>query len=177
LAYQRGVFWGVVPFTPAAPFSVKFVRNYEDVETTADLVRRFKQGDIVGDLPFSVRAKLRPILAITEPSSELREITALRLANISRRVRQRLLTEDEERAIVAKEHRYLFPLRPPVVSSLTRRREVYAVVIDSPVTLHESAVTTNAIGEVTEAEFAEICERFIEALELDVRPLEDDDET
>jgi hypothetical protein len=173
LAYQRGVFWGVVPYTPAAPFSVKLLRDYEELETVADLVAAFRRGDVAGEVPFEVRAKLRPILALTEPSTELREITALRLANISRRVRQRQLTEEEEREVVGKEHRYLFPLRPAVVATLTQRREVYAVVIDSPITLHQSAITTQRIGEVTEEEFAEICERLVDALELDVTLIEE----
>jgi hypothetical protein len=87
LAYQRGVFWGVVPYTPAAPFSVKFMREYEDVDTVGQLAREFRNRDIAGELPFSVLAKLRPILAISEPSSLLRDIAALRLVNITRRAR------------------------------------------------------------------------------------------
>jgi len=71
LPYQRGVFWGVVPYTPAAPFSVKFLRTYEDVATIGDLAREFRRQDVAGAVPFSVEGKLRPVLAISEPSPEL----------------------------------------------------------------------------------------------------------
>lgn len=171
MAFQRGVFWGVVPYTPAAPFSVKFLWNYEEVETAAALAEQFRRQDVSGEVPFSVPGKPRPVLALSEPSSELREVTALRLANISRRARDRLLTEDERREVVSGEHRYLFPLAEEAVKSLTRTRETYAVVVDNPVTLHESAIVSRAIGEVTEEEFASICERFVEALQLDLTTL------
>jgi predicted nuclease with RNAse H fold len=168
LAYQRGVFWGVVPYAPAAPFLVKFLRSYEDVPTAGELAREFRKRDIAGEVPFSVDGKLRPILALSEPSEELREITALRLANITRRVRQRHLSQDEADAVVAGTHRYLFPLRPEVVSSLTQTAETYAVIIDSPVVLHASAITTSLIGEMSEEDFAVVCNRFVRALDLDL---------
>jgi hypothetical protein len=177
LAFQRGVFWGVVPYTPAAPFSVKFLRDYEEVDTAAELVRQFKQRDVAGDLPFSVQAKLRPVLALCEPSSILREITALKLANISRRVRQRLLTEEEEAAVIAGEHPRLMPLRREIVSSLTRTNETYAVIIDNPVTLHQSAVVAPPIGVLSEEEFRVVCQRFVQALQLDVAPSDDAEPT
>lgn len=168
MAYQRGVFWGVVPFTPAAPFTVKFVRNWEEYATVSDLSRAIREQDVAGDFPFEVRGKMRPVLALTEPSTELREITALRLANITRRVRDRLLTREEEQSIRSGEHPYLFPLDNAAVRNLgsTPTYDLYAVNVDSPVTLHQSAVATRPVGEVSEATFAAICERYIEALGL-----------
>jgi hypothetical protein len=167
LAYQRGVFWGVVPYTPAAPFSVKFMHKYEDVETIGDLSRQFRDQDIAGEVPFSVLGKLRPILAISEPSLILRDLMALRLVNVTRRARQRHMTQEDERAVLAGEHPYLVPLRQEVVSTLTRTGERYAVSID-PVTLHQSAVGTRVIGEITPEEFAVVCHRFIDVLHLDL---------
>jgi hypothetical protein len=168
LPYQRGVFWGVVPYTPAAPFSVKFLRTYEDVATIGDLAREFRRQDVAGAVPFSVEGKLRPVLAISEPSPELGNVSALRLANISRRVRNRLLAPDEERAIRAGDHPYLLSLRDEVVRSLTRSGETYAVIVENPVTLHESAIATTAIGEITQDEFRLVCTRLVEVLQLDL---------
>jgi hypothetical protein len=173
VAYQRGVFWGVVPFTPKAPFDVKFLHKYEEVATTRDLIDAFRRHDVKGALPFSVEGKLRPILAISEPSAELRDITALRLSNITRRVRERQLSQDDEQAIVGGEHPYLFYLRPETVQALTRERAVYAAVIDSPITLNVSAVTTTAIGEINEHEFAVLCERLVTRLGFDLTMLVD----
>lgn len=168
MAFQRGVFWGVVPFTPAAPFTVKFVRNWEDYATISDLSRAIRDQDMAGDFPFEVRAKMRPILALTEPSSELREITALRLANITRRVHDQQLTREDETAVRNGEHPYLFPLDNAVVRNLGSRPtyDLYAVSVDSPVTLHQSTVVSRAVGEVPEDAFSTICERYIEALGL-----------
>jgi hypothetical protein len=166
LAYQRGVFWGVVPYTPAAPFSVKFMASYEEVDSFGDLAREIRDQDIAGTLPFSVEGKMRPVLAISEPSPMLRDIVALRLVNITRRVRQRHMTAEDEEAVLAGEHSYLVPLRPAVVKPLTRTGEKYAVSID-PVTLNQSACSTTPIGEVTQEEFVVICERLVEVWDLD----------
>jgi hypothetical protein len=165
LAYQRGVFWGVVPYTPAAPFSVKFMRDYEDIDTVTQLAKEFRSRDIAGELPFSVPAKLRPILCISEPSPLLRDIVALRLVNITRRRLHGHMTTEEEHEVLAAEHPFLVPLRAEVVRQLTRRGERYAVAIDV-VTLNESAIATRAIGEVTEEEFTDICQRVVERLGL-----------
>jgi hypothetical protein len=168
LDYQRGVFWGFVPYTPAAPFSVKFLWKFEEFESVGDLAKEFQRNDVAGDVPFSVEGKLRPILAISEPSKDLGDITALRLANISRRVRSKQLTAEEERAVVAGEHPYLHPLRPAVVASLSKTNDIYAVVIDALVTVNETAVATTAIGEITPEEFRVISKRVVDALGLDL---------
>jgi hypothetical protein len=169
LAYQRGVFWGVVPYTPAAPFSVKFLWNYEEFDTIGELTKAFRKNDAAGDVPFSVQGKIRPILAISEPSEDLGDIAALRLANISKRLQRKQLTEEEVREVVEGKHRYLHPLRPAVVASLSKTNDVYAVIIDSPVTLHESAVSTTALGEISPEEFKVISARVVEALGLDLQ--------
>ena len=166
MAYQRGVFWGVVPYAPAAPFSVKLVQRYEDVDTGRELHRKFQEYG--GALPFSVEAKLRPVLALSEPSAELGELTALRLANITRRVRNRHLTQEEANAVAAGAHPFLFPMPQSAVASLSTTGDRYAAIVDNPGTVHRSAILTNAIGEVSEADFAEISARLIKRLGLPV---------
>lgn len=142
------------------------MRDFEEFATVGDLSKEMKKLYVSGDIPFIVRAKLRPVLAVSEPSTELREITALSLVNISRRVRDRLLTADDERAIKAGEHNYLLPLDAAVVQTLTSSRETYAVAANSVVRLHQSAISTARIGEVTVEAFAVIRARVAEALGL-----------
>lgn len=172
MSYQRGVFWGVVPYTPAAPFEVKFMRTYEQVDSAPELARELKRQDLGGAFPFSVLAKIRPLLAISEPSAELRDVVGLTLVNISRRVRQKHLTEENAKQIVAGEHPYLFHLGSETTRLLGS--DTYAAAIDSPISLNESAFTTKAIGEINDHEFAVLCQRFVEKLGFDLTMLIDE---
>lgn len=172
MGYQRGVFWGVVPYTPAAPFEVKFMRAYEEVATAGELVKEMKRRDVSGLLPFSVEAKIRPLLAISEPSAELRDVLALRLVNVSRRVRDRHLTQDAADQIAAGDHPYLFSLRPETVGALGGSS--YAAAIDSPISLNETAFTTRTLGEINEHEFGILCQRLVQKLGFDLTMLIDE---
>ncbi len=170
MAFQRGVFWGVVPYAPAAPFSVKLLQRYEDVETISELHRKFQE--YAGELPFSVEAKMRPVLALSEPSVELRELPVLRLVNITRRVRNRQLTDEEADQIRDGDHPRLFQLAREVVARISNG-DTYAVLVENPGTLHVTALVPRPIGEVSEPDFAQICARLVGNLGLDLSALTD----
>jgi hypothetical protein len=121
----------------------------------------------------SVRNGQATFLTLRDSPIFARREGHVRLANISRRVRDRHLSEEERQEILGGEHEYLFALPPAAVSGL-RTHDLYAAIFDNPVTLHESALTTTLIGEISEEEFAKLCARFVEALDLDISVLLDE---
>ena len=170
--YQRGVFWGVVPFTPAAPFSVEIADGWEDFASARELSDEFRRRSYGGTYVFAVQGKIRPLLAISEPSPETRDITALRLTNISQRVRNKLMSREEAKRVVDQQEPHLFHLRPNVVAKLSRdSRDIYAAILDGLVRINVSAITTNRIGEINAHEFEVLCTRLVEELGLDITML------
>lgn len=128
-------YWGIVPYTPAAPFAVH-VSDAAPVEvpTAAQIVDGLRRG---GDAEFGfvVRAKARPVLLLSDRSDpRTGDLFALRLLRLGK------LTEEERRLVREQRDPHLFHLRPKRFPGLA---EDCAAMVSAPIRLLPASRTVD----------------------------------
>lgn len=159
-----GVYWGIVPFAPAAPFKIHVTDGPPvEVPTASQIVDGLRKG---GDAEFEfvVRAKARPVLLLSGRSDprtgDLFALRLLRLEKLSSQERQRI----EEQ-------------REPSLFHLPRERfpglaEDSAAMVTAPIRLHETALDTRqSLGRLDRNEMRALVDRFVTYWQFDLRQL------
>lgn len=163
MSLAGAVVWGVVPFIPQAPFQLYAGQENRPIKVSSArplTTSGQKGGDTQFD--FIVAGKARPVLILTDRHSEdLKEYLALRLARFTK------FTDAEQASIRAQEHATLFHLKPERFSL----PEENAVMLDSLVRVHTSAVDPKPCGRLDEYELRTVQERFLRFHGFDLRGL------
>lgn len=158
------VYWGIVPYAPAAPFKVHVTDGSPvEVPTASQIVDGLRKG---GDAEFEfvVRAKARPVLLLSGRSDprtgDLFALRLLRLEKLSSQERQRVEEQREPS---------LFHLRPECFPGLA---EDTAAMVTAPIRLHETALDTRQpLGRLDRNEMRTLVERFVSYWQFDLRQI------
>jgi hypothetical protein len=145
------VVWAVVPFVPAAPFSLYAGLDHAPIEVRRadELVATARKG---GDTEFTflVPGKARPVLIVSDRRDpHLEELLALRLIRLSK------LSEAEQEAVRRQADPGLFHLSPDRFDL----PEENAAMIAAAVRVHESAIAGEAAGHLDPNELRVVHER------------------
>lgn len=158
------VYWGVVPYTPQAPFQV-FVKDRPPVEVpdAKTIVEGLRKGGDA-ELRFVVEAKARPVLLLSDRTDERTgDLFGLRLVRLSS------LTDEEAEQIREQRQAGLFHLKPERFPDLA---EESAAMISAPIRIHESALDAGkALGRLDQNEMRVLAERFVSYWQFDLHQL------
>lgn len=158
------VCWGIVPYTPAAPFKVHVSDGSPvEVPTASQIVDGLRKG---GDAEFEfvVRAKARPVLLLSGRSDpRTGDLFALRLLRLEK------LASQERQRVEEQREPSLFHLRPERFPGLV---EDSAAMVTAPIRLHETALDTRQpLGRLDRNEMRALVERFVSHWQFDLRQL------
>jgi hypothetical protein len=158
------VYWGIVPYAPAAPFKVHVTDGSPvEVPTASQIVDGLRKG---GDAEFEfvVRAKARPVLLLSGRSDpRTGDLFALRLLRLEK------LPSQERTRVEDQREPSLFYLRPEHFPDLS---EDSAAMVTAPIRLHETALDTRkSLGRLDRDEMRALVERFVSYWQFDLRRL------
>lgn len=162
---KGAIVWAISAFEIKQPFRVL---EHDGSETqlpdAQTLARKVLKKEISGDFELAIGAKLRPVVLLqNRPAGRFEDFAALRLIRLEK------FAPADQQAIRNGEEETLFYL------GHDKRKygmdKEYAVLLTSLHRLHRSAIATNPVGIVDEAEFGIICERLVKVSDLDLSNL------
>ena len=162
---KGAIVWAISPFDVKQPFRVI---EHDGTETrlpdAQTLARSVFKREMAGDFEIALGAKLRPVLLLQDrPGGRLEDFAALRLLRIEKfdPADQQTIRDGNEETLFYLGH--------------DKRKygmdKEYAVLLTSLHRVHHSAIATNPVGCVDQAEFRTICERLVHISDLDLSNL------
>jgi hypothetical protein len=157
-------YWGIVPYTPQAPFRIHLAdADPLEVPTAEQIVDGLKKG---GDAEFGfvVRGKARPVLLLSDRadprSGDFFALRLLRLASLS---------DSEGEAVRRGGEASLFHLSANLFPGLS---EESAAVLSAPVRVHRSALDAREpLGALDRDALRALIEHFVTYWQFDLRRL------
>jgi hypothetical protein len=164
-ARKGAIVWAISAFDVKQPFRVL---EHDGTEThlpdAQSLARSVLGQEMAGDFEIAVRAKLRPVLLLQDrPASRFQDFAALRLMRVEK------LAPAERQTVRDGNEETLFYLGHD--SGKYGMDKEYAVLLSSLHRVHRSAIASNPVGAVDEAELRTICERLVKVSDLDLSNL------
>lgn len=164
-AHKGSIVWAISTFEVKQPFRVL---EHDGTETrlpdAQTLAHKVLNKEISGDFELAIGAKLRPVVLLqNRPAGRFEDFAALRLMRLEK------LGPADQKAIRGGEEETLFYL------GHDKRKygmdKEYAVLLTSLHRVHRSAIASDPVGAVDEAEFRTICERLAKVSNLDLSNL------
>lgn len=162
---KGAIVWAVSAFEVKQPFRVL---EHDGTETripdAQTLARKILKKEIRGDFEIAIGAKLRPVVLLqNRPAGRFEDFAALRLMRLEK------FGPTDQQAIRNGEEETLFYL------GHDKRKygmdKEYAVLLTSLHRVHRSAIATDPVGAIDQAEFRTICERLVKISDLDLSNL------